>query len=126
MLSVRELGALPRDESPHLPLDARNQFVLHRDEPSLTALHARQGFDHVLFAIAVLDHVAGRRIEEFVAGTQIEIESFERAILRIRGTVTDRDSYYNIDNAILGAPLVRAEQIEVLPGPPPGFDDLLD
>jgi hypothetical protein len=44
--------------------------------------------------------------------------------LRVWGTIVDESSYYNKDMIILSTPLVRADRIEILPGPPAGTEDL--
>jgi hypothetical protein len=62
----------------------------------------------------------------FNVATNLEVTGiYDESWLRVRGTVIDKDSYYNRDLVILSAPLVRAEKIEVLPGPPAGTRDLM-
>jgi hypothetical protein len=63
--------------------------------------------------------------ESFTVVTNTEITGvYDDTWLRVWGTVVDETSYYNLDMIILGAPLVQADRIEILPGPPEGTQDL--
>jgi hypothetical protein len=64
--------------------------------------------------------------ESFTVATDSDMKGiYDGTWLRISGTVVDKTSYYNSNMVILSSPLVRAEHIDILEGPPPGTRDLM-